>query len=293
MIDGVPKILPPTDDMVFKTLLTHPNTREALKDIIASFTGLKVQSVDVLNNELPVSSILEKAERLDVNCVTDGGEQVNVEMQAAALKGDSAANEHKGLKSRFIYNLCNLHASQEGMSIDYKNMVRTYQMTFCGFEVFKGRKNPFNWFRLRNDDGETLLDDINIGFIELTKLGEILKKSPAEMTGADSWSVYIRYVDNPKYKGLIAEVVSGRREIAMVNEVLLNISQDDHERARYLSRKKYLMDEAHNLIVSRKEGIAIGKLDDAKAMLSDGLPLEKVIQYTGLSSADLEKLKNR
>jgi predicted transposase/invertase (TIGR01784 family) len=86
----------------------------------------------------------------------------------------------------------------------------------------------------------------------------------------------------------------------MVNEVLLNISQDDHERAKYLSRKKFLMDEAHNLIVSRKEGIAEGiaigetrgRVEAAKTMLSDGVPLDKVIQYTGLSSADLEKLKN-
>jgi predicted transposase/invertase (TIGR01784 family) len=245
-----------------------------------------------LNNELPVSSILEKAERLDVNCVTDGGEQVNVEMQASALEGDSAANMHKGLKSRFIYNLCDLHASQNGKGIDYRSMARTYQITFCGFEVFKGRSNPFNWFRLRNDEGEMLLDDINIGFIELTKLEEILKKSPADMTGADLWVVYICYADNPKYKGLIEEVVSVRREIAMVNEVLLNISQDDHERAKYLSRKKFLADEAHNLIVSRKEGIAIGKAESARAMLSDGMPLEKVIQYTGLSGADLEKLRN-
>jgi hypothetical protein len=67
--------------------LTHPGTREALKDIIASFTGLKVRSVEVLNNELPVNSISEKAERLDVNCVTDSGEQVNVEMQAAVRGG--------------------------------------------------------------------------------------------------------------------------------------------------------------------------------------------------------------
>jgi predicted transposase/invertase (TIGR01784 family) len=34
-----------------------------------------------------------------------------------------------------------------------------------------------------------------------------------------------------------------------------------------------------------------GKLDDARAMLADGLPLDKVIKYTGLSVADLESMK--
>ncbi|MDR2105112.1 MAG: hypothetical protein LBP51_05075, partial [Deferribacteraceae bacterium] len=45
----MPKILPPTDDLVFKTLLTHPDTRDSLKDIIASFTGISVKEVEVAN----------------------------------------------------------------------------------------------------------------------------------------------------------------------------------------------------------------------------------------------------
>jgi predicted transposase/invertase (TIGR01784 family) len=38
-------------------------------------------------------------------------------------------------------------------------------------------------------------------------------------------------------------------------------------------------------------GLLKGKLDDARAMLADGLPFDKVIKYTGLSIADLESLK--
>jgi predicted transposase/invertase (TIGR01784 family) len=41
------------------------------------------------------------------------------------------------------------------------------------------------------------------------------------------------------------------------------------------------------------EGEIKGRTEAAQAMFADGVPLEKVIQYTGLSIADLEKLKNR
>jgi predicted transposase/invertase (TIGR01784 family) len=41
----------------------------------------------------------------------------------------------------------------------------------------------------------------------------------------------------------------------------------------------------------RQEGRKEGRLEDARAMLTDGMPLEKVVKYTGLSAADLEKLK--
>jgi predicted transposase/invertase (TIGR01784 family) len=57
------------------------------------------------------------------------------------------------------------------------------------------------------------------------------------------------------------------------------------------------------LIVSRQEGLdegiaigeargeARGRVETARAMLSDGVPLEKVIKYTGLTDADLKNLK--
>ncbi|MDR2179883.1 MAG: hypothetical protein LBP21_06220 [Synergistaceae bacterium] len=50
----VPEILPPSDDGVFKTLLTHPNAKRCLVDIIASNIGLPVKDVTVRNNELPI-----------------------------------------------------------------------------------------------------------------------------------------------------------------------------------------------------------------------------------------------
>jgi hypothetical protein len=93
----------------------------------------------------------------------------------------------------------------------------------------------------------------------------------------------------------------------MANEVLTHISQDQHERAKFRSRQKFLADMEHNLIVSRQEGIdegiaigeargeargeAIGRVEAARAMLSDGVPLEKVIKYTGLTDVDLKNLK--
>jgi hypothetical protein len=97
----------------------------------------------------------------------------------------------------------------------------------------------------------------------------------------------------------------------MVNEVLLNISQDDHERAKYLSRKKFLADEAHNLIVSRQEGIAIGetrgiaigetrgiaigetrgRAEAARAMLEKGLDVSFISEITKLTASEIVALK--
>ena len=38
------------------------------------------------------------------------------------------------------------------------------------------------------------------------------------------------------------------------------------------------------------EGVLLGKQEDARNMLADGVPVEKVVQYTGLSVEDIQAL---
>jgi hypothetical protein len=75
----------------------------------------------------------------------------------------------------------------------------------------------------------------------------------------------------------------GREEV-MANET--HISKIYRERAKFSSRQ-FFADLEHTLAVSRQEGIAAGRLEAARAMLSGGTPLERVIKYTGLTEADL------
>jgi hypothetical protein len=60
-------------------------------------------------------------------------------------------------------------------------MVRTYQITFCGYTVFGGHEDCFNRFSFRNKDGEELLDAVNIIFVELSKLKSVTHKPVTEM----------------------------------------------------------------------------------------------------------------
>lgn len=113
----VPEILPPSEDGVFKTLLTHPEAKPVLRDVVESYLRFPVVNVEVKNTELPISNINEKHERFDVNCTIDDGSQLDLEMQAEAMKGDSFPTNHQIIKSRSIYYLTDLHSSQDGRSV--------------------------------------------------------------------------------------------------------------------------------------------------------------------------------
>ncbi|MDR0380880.1 MAG: hypothetical protein LBH86_02620, partial [Oscillospiraceae bacterium] len=60
-------ILPPTDDRLFKLLMTSPDLRPGLADIISSIIRQPVAQVEIRNNELPTDDVDDKMERLDVN----------------------------------------------------------------------------------------------------------------------------------------------------------------------------------------------------------------------------------
>ena len=292
----VPELLPPHEDGVFKTLLTREDAEPILRDIVESFLRFPVNSVEVRNVELPVADINEKRERFDVNCKIDDGSQLCVEMQAEQMSGDSLLSGHRIVKNRAMYYLCDLHAKQPGRSIAYSNLMRSYQMTFCGYTVFPDRENFVSRFNFRDENNRELSDALGIIFVELTKLDEVKRKSASTMTGEEAWASFFAYASDPDHRELINKLTAERKEIKMAEEMLQTLSKDEIERAHYRSRRMFEMDQQHNRIIAQREGRAEGraegkaevalKLKTAKA-LSD----EEIAQYTGLSLSEVQKLK--
>ena len=90
----------------------------------------------------------------------------------------------------------------------------------------------------------------------------------------------------------------------MAATVLAAISKDEHERAKFLSRRKFETDMTSNLLTveergrieGRIEGIAEGEtikaFDIARKMLKRNRPIDEIIEDTGLSHAEVESLQN-
>jgi predicted transposase/invertase (TIGR01784 family) len=296
------EILPPSDDRVFKLILTSPEAKPALMDLISSSIGRAVVDVQIRNNELPPDDTEEKAERLDVNCVIDGGEQIDLEMQASRIKED-LSKEHRNLKGKCIYYLCDLHSSQSSKGKAYDELVKSYQVTFCAYTVFPTRENFVNSYSMRHDlDNELLHDAIQVVFVELSKLDEILKKPVEEMTDIEKWGIFFQYAENPKCRNVVNEVIESKEALTVASTLLMGISQNEKERAIFRSRRMYQTDLESNLRVAermgrregleegRKEGLDEGRKDVARNMLSKGLPVEQVAAYTMLPREEVEKL---
>jgi len=255
--------------------------------VIESFLHYPVKNVQVRNAELPIANIKEKRERFDVNCSIDDGTQVEVEMQSQTMKGDNQAINHKIIKDRSIYYLCDLHSKQAGHGVRYDKLLRSFQVTFCGYTIFPKCKDFISRFSFRDDKGNELSNAVGIIFIELSKLNDIIKKPVEDMTGEEQWSLFFAYGGEVNYINLINGLGKARSEIKMASELLSTISQDENERARFRARWKSERDAEHDRAVVRDERSA----EIAKNMLINGEPIEKIVLYTGLTAKEINDLQ--
>jgi predicted transposase/invertase (TIGR01784 family) len=206
------KILPPSDDRVFKLILTSPEEgKQVLMDLISSIISRPVLDVFVRNNELPVIDTEEKVEKFDVNCRLDDGTQINFEMQASRIEEDLNSG-HKNLKDKGIYYMCDLHSSQSSKGLRrYDKLPQTYQVTFCSYTVFPRLPDYVNRFSMRHDKTNELLSEaIHTVYVELSKLKKILKKPVGEMSDLEKWAIFFRYANVSKHRETVNKVIESK-----------------------------------------------------------------------------------
>ena len=136
--DGLPRILPPYENGIFQAILTLPEAHVALVELLAAVLERLLKYVALRNNDAPSRDKLAKREEYDINCVVDAedGDQCACDMQASPMVGDNKGNNHRNIKWRGVFNLCDLHSNQPGRGVDYGGFVRSYQVVLCNYKVF-------------------------------------------------------------------------------------------------------------------------------------------------------------
>ena len=152
---------------------------------------------------------------------------------------------------------------------------------------------------MRHDKNNELLSDaIQIVYVELSKLHEIMKKSVYDMTDLEKWAIFFQYASEPTYRDTVNKVIESKEALKMAGNLLMSISQDERERAVFRSRKMYQTDRESDLATVEDRGKKIGKeigrlernTEIAQNMLSEGLPFDTIMRCTGLTRHEIENL---
>ena len=78
----------------------------------------------------------------------------------------------------------------------------------------------------------------------------------------------------------------------MAGEVLMSISKDERERAIFRSRRIALADQESNRIALVRNAEKANTLAIARNALQKQIPIDDIVDITGLTRAEVEKLQN-
>jgi predicted transposase/invertase (TIGR01784 family) len=284
-------LLDPRRDVVFKTIFSKASKESSIarNSIISAFIGRKVESSTVLNPELTIEDIREKAARLDVLCVLDDGTQVNLEMQMC--------NTSDSIEDRLCFYCSQLYIGQESRGLPYESLKPVYVILISNQTIFDKIDKYLSLIQYRFDDGSIFSSKLNILTLELPKLGEPVTITK-EMDPVQRWGLFFTSAIQEERKKILEELIETDEGINMAEKLLYEVTQNDYERAAVFEREKILTDYYAGLAYAEqkgeKQGIEQGKQEQkreiALIMKSKLISLEQISEITGLSIEEIESL---
>jgi predicted transposase/invertase (TIGR01784 family) len=281
-------------DPVFKTVFTRdtPASQGALSKLVSALIGQEVSIITIRTNELPIENIRDRQIRFDINCKTENGELINVEM---------SFNPKPFEPVRLEFHAGKLFTSQDikGANKNYDDLKQTYQIAILGKESFFQDEVVLHTFEYYDREHEISLNGkTRIITLELSKMEKIIEKPIGEMNATEHWGVFFQYLTDKAQRRKINEIIECEEGIAMASEILMSISKDEAEQARLRSELKYLLDLQSDMVYAerkgRQEGEAKGETKGrvaiARNMIKRNRPIDEIIEDTGLTREEVEGL---
>ena len=292
-------------DIVFKRVFGIESHKRVLVCLLNAILNGKpyIKSVEFDRTELVSDREDGKTVRLDIAATTDSGVNINIEMQC------------KNTLDNIIDRADFYDAKRQKESIDkgesYSSIPDRILIWITDFTATPRKccVNEVVQMYKANDSEpvEIASEKMRKFIIELTKL-EMIPKSYV----SDMFSIWMQFIKDPESippeflkipevkeamdelqyvsqdKALRAEYEARLKEISDFNAGIANARREEREKAE--KEKKQLEEKAKAEKEQLVEKAKAEKIESAKKMLSDGLSMELVSKYSGLSINEVKKL---
>ncbi len=289
------KYLDPKADLTFKKIFgNHPDLLKSLLNALLPLEkDQQIESVEYLPAELVPVDPIHKDTIVDVRCKDASGRQFVVEMQMAWTDA---------FKQRVLFNASKAYVSQAEMGYHYADLQPVYSLNLVNDIFEKDMKEYKHNYRIVRDKySNKVIEGLCFTFIELPKF------RPHTMDEKRMTILWLRFLTeiNDKTRQVPAELLADPEISKALEEVKVSAFTESELRAYdkfwdVVSSEKTLLSESYNegLEEGKKkglvEGLSMGEakkaLQIAKNLLSLHAPIEMIIEATGLTKEEIEKL---
>jgi predicted transposase/invertase (TIGR01784 family) len=280
-------LLTPKLDLVFKILFEM--VPDVLADLISSVLKLsgnrRIRYVTVKNPIInPDEEIKQKFVILDILAEDRKGRRYDIEMQMS---------RYEFYPKRTLFYGCRLYTKQLASGTDYGKLMPVIGIHFLDYIQYP-KYDAFHFcFGLREKDHPELVltEDMELHLIELPKFEKQSGKKLKFRTRLEEWAHFFNHAHEEKEKTMRAHYTNPMVHRAFT--ALESLSAEEKTRILAQKREESLMNERYELAAATRKGREQEKKEIAASMLNDGMMPELIAKYTGLSSAEVKKLKKK
>lgn len=240
----------PLNDVLFKFIFGKEERKQITIDFLNAVLnpslGHTIQDLQFSNTEMSPEHDHDKLTRLDVACVLDSGEQVDVEVQVA--------NE-KNMARRTLYYWSQMYLMSLPAGKTYRNLKPCITINLVNFS-FLPQEDPHAVYGIYNPTNEhQLTKDLAIHFLEIPKYAKQEKKPITEMSKMERWLAYFANQLDRKGKEELAMSEAAIQNAMEAARIFLN---NTAERRLYINREMARMDRESQLEEAHEEGLKEG-----------------------------------
>jgi predicted transposase/invertase (TIGR01784 family) len=282
----------PLNDYLFLKLMGEEGDEEQclafLNAVLISKSLKPVKLVKILENKTFTAEVIgEKSSILDVRVEADNGEKINIEVQLEDLYN---------MEKRTLMYWGREFTKGIPSGGNYKDLPKVITINIVNFDNIK-LDDFHTCFHLWEDVHRDymLTDVLEIHFINMVKFRK-LKTGDIANNLLERWLTFLD-VNTPEET--LQEVIKMDSAISKANERLNFVTQDKEFLRNYHLREMAMSDWTTGINTATEKGIGIGiekgamqsKIEIARNMFNDELPVEIIHKYTGLDMETIQSLK--
>ena len=305
------KYLDPKADLTFKRVFgEHPNlVASLLNSLLPLPPGEEIVDIEYMSPELPPRTSLEKNSIVDVFCKTKDGLQFIVEMQMFWTPS---------FKDRVLFNSAKVYVDQLKRGDEYSDLRPVYSLNLVDAVMERDTSDFIHHYQMVHEKNtKKVIKGLHLVFVELPKFKP---QSIAERKMAVLWLRFLTEI-NKTTESVPPELMESK-EISQAVELVETAAYSraqlmgydlfwdgvrvqrtilaDAERSRKAALKAghdeglaqgLAEGKAEGLAQGKAEGLELGKIETARKMMAKGFSTEDISDLTGLSAAEIDKLK--
>lgn len=258
------------DDFMFGAVLKNS---ELCKSLLEEVLDMKIEKIEYISTQRVFDIDYEShGIRLDVFLRDANNTVYNVEMQRT--------NHHDMPKrSRWYQGIMDLGLLEKGL--DYNSLDKAIIIFFCDFD-------PFNKSRYRYSFEQRCEEELDL------RLGDETRKIFLNTTGtfgniSDTLKEVLKFINEPKIK-------TNNPLVEQIAEEVKKVKVNPERRREFMTYQIRLAEErtagrVEGRVEGRAEGEKEAKRQVALKMLKDGIPVENIAKYSGLTEAEVSEIK--